>query len=377
MKVSILQENLARAINIANRLISQKAQLPVLQNILFSARSGKLTLSATNLETGITIEVGAKVEEEGDTTIPGKIAVEFINNLPQDKASLVSDEKTLKIDCAGYRATINSMPASDFPPPVRLKNKPQLVWQGDVFSLASGQVVFAAAQDENRPTLNGILVVLKDSKLRLVATDGYRLSLKELETEPTKNKEGTKFLVPSRAFLEAGKIAAEKEVGEKEKKEEVGISLLPEGNQVVFSWEDIELSTRLIDGQFPDYEKIIPKDFNTKAIFDKNETLRAVKSAAVFARDSANIIRLKIGKSGMEISANTAQIGENTIAVSAEVSGEENEIAFNSRFLLDFLNCVTSERIIMKSSGNLAPGVFQQEKDSSFLHLIMPVRVQA
>ncbi len=374
MKITLLQENLSRGINIASRFISSHSTLPLLQNILLSAGTGKMRISGTNLETGVSVYVGAKTEEDGEISVPAKIISEFVNNLPSEKVELSLDGTSLKASCGQYKATINGLSALDFPLSGQAKNKPQLVWQEDVFIQAASQVVFSASSDENRPVLNGVLVILKGSKLKLVATDGYRLSLKELEIEGDKNKEEVKFLVPSRALMEAGKITQEK--GSSDKKEGVGIALLPDGNQAVFFWEDIELTTRLIDGQFPEFEKIIPKEPTTTLVFDKNEMLRAVKSAAVFARDSSNIINFKITKAGIGVFANASQIGENNINVAAEVRGEDNEIAFNSRFLLDYLNCSTSERIIMESKGPLSPGVFYQEKDKSFLHLIMPVRVQ-
>ncbi len=374
MKISLLQENLTKGINIASRFVSPRSQLPILQNILLSAKGAKLRISATNLETGISVYLGAKIDEEGEIAVPARVVGEFVAGLPQERAALTAKDSSLKVECGKYRASINGMSGQDFPLSSQTANKPQLVWQEGIFSQAAAQVVFSASQDENRPVLNGVLIILKGKKLRLAATDGYRLSLKELEVEGEKNKEEVRFLVPARALLEAGKITQEKEASGK--KEGVGIALLPEGNQAVFFWEDIELTTRLIDGQFPEFEKIIPKDATATTVFDKSEMLQAVKSAAVFARDSSNIIRLKISQSGVEVFANTAQVGENTISVAAENKGEDNEIAFNSRFLLDYLNYSNSERIALETKGPLSPGVFRQEKDLTLTHVIMPVRVQ-
>ncbi|MCL5675980.1 MAG: DNA polymerase III subunit beta [Patescibacteria group bacterium] len=372
MKISVLQENLNKGINIAGRFISPRSQLPVLQNILISAKEGKTRISATNLEIGISVYINAKIESEGEITVPAKILSEFVNNLPAEKTELFLDKNSLKIICGGYRAVINGAPAGDFPLASQLQNKPQMVWQKKVFSLASQQVVFSASLDENRPVLNGVLVSLKKNQIRMVATDGYRLSLKELETENGAGKEEARFLIPSRALLEAGKITQEKEEG---KNDSVGISLLEEGKQAVFFWDDIELTTRLIDGAFPDYEKIIPKEAGAETVFDRAEMLRAVKSAAVFARDAGNIIKFKISRDNIEIFANTAQVGQNNVTVGAQ-GAAETEIAFNSRFLLDFLNNAAAERIVLSTSTSLSPGVFKQEKDKTFLHIIMPVRIQ-
>jgi DNA polymerase-3 subunit beta len=263
------------------------------------------------------------------------------------------------------------------------------------------EVCFAAATDEGRPVLGGVLLVLGEKEDVFVATDGFRLSLKKRKTERDSGSEERKLILPARTLTEISRIIGEKgvELGEdgrvdlgkkagmskKGEKESAG-SLLAlvtkESNQVIFRYGQADIVSRLIDGQFPNFEKIIPTSFSTKAVFDKEDLQKAVKQASVFARDTANIVRFKVLPSSpqknscLQVNAGTAQVGETKSEIEAEVEGVENEIAFNLRFLLDLLNNVSYDRLSLEMSGPLSPGVFRPAEDDSYLHIIMPVRLQ-
>lgn len=368
MKLTVLQENLSKGISCTERFVSSKAQLPILSNICLKTENGRLKLQATNLETGVTLWLGAKVEKEGKVTVPARIFNEFLSSLPKEKVKLELKENLLKVSCGPFSASFSTIPPTEFPPlPTLGDKKPDITFPSSSFLPAITKVSFAAAHDEGRPVLTGVKFEPKEEKLILVATDGYRLSVKEFKD--SKIKISSSLIIPAQSLLEVLKIVGEQE-------EEIGLSFTEKGNQVIFSLPDAEIVTRLIEGEFPEYKKIIPTSFSTRITLEKESFLKALKVAAIFARDSANIVRLKVERDGLIISANSPQVGENETQVEAKVEGEEQKIAFNCRFLLEFLGKIGGEEIILEMTGPLNPGVFKTKKDPSFLHIIMPVRVQ-
>ena len=368
MKLTILQENLNKAISCVERFVSTKTQLPILSNIFLKAENNKFKLQATNLETGISLWLGAKIEKEGEITIPARIFSEFLNSLPKEKVKLELKDKKISVTCGSFSASFTGIDASEFPPlPVLGDKKPDVVFPFSSFSPAITKVSFAAARDEGRPVLTGVKFEPKDKKLILAATDGYRLSVKEFKE--SKIKLDSDLIIPARSLLEIQKIVGEDE-------DEIGLSFTEKKNQVIFSLSEAEIITRLIEGEFPEYRKIIPPSSSTRLVLEKTELLNALKAASIFARDSANIVRFEVEKNSLTISANSPQVGENKTVVEAKVEGGKEKIAFNCRFLLEFLNNINTEEVIFEMTGSLNPGVFKTPDDPSYLHVIMPVRVQ-
>jgi DNA polymerase-3 subunit beta len=372
MKISVLQENLNKGLAIAVRAVATRPQLPILTHVLLDSSKGRLKISSTDLETGINLWIGAKIEKEGAISVPAKILAEYVASLPPEKVDLEVKEGLLKVSSGRFEASFNGLAASEFPKIPSVQGKSSLSIEPKPFIEAVSQVALAAASDEARPVLTGIYLFTKDSKLNLVATDGYRLSVKNLKsplkTAPTDQfKKG--FIVPAQAFQEAARIAGEEN-------KPVNFYFTPDSNQLIFLIGDVEVITRLIEGKFPEFEKIIPSGGKTKTMIETENFTRVIRIASIFARESANIVRFQFGKEGIEISANMAQVGENKSLVEAKVEGGEDKIAFNSRYLLDFLSVVGSESFQFEMSGPLSPGIFRPEKDPSFLHVIMPVRVQ-
>jgi len=373
MKLSILQENLAQGLNTASRSVATRAQLPVLSNVLLATDKGRLKVSATNLETGINLWLGAKIEKEGAISIPAKILAEFVSSLPADKVELEVKENNLSLTCGSFQADFIGLPASEFPTIPSLAGKANISFKDEVLSQAVSQVAFAAASDEGRPVLTGVLIMAKRNQLVLVATDGYRLSIKKLkEIKGLEKVEEFKtgLIIPARTLTEVARI-----VGESEEKT-LKLAITPKASQVIFALAEAEVVSRLIEGKFPDFERIIPEKGKTKAVVETEELLRAVRIASIFARESANIVKFSVKKTGLEISANTAQVGANVSRVEAKTEGVEGKVAFNSRYLLDFLSAMGSKQVSFEMSGALNPGVFTPVGDKSFLHIIMPVRVQ-
>jgi DNA polymerase-3 subunit beta len=373
-KLSILQENLAKGLTITSRSVASRAQLPVLSNILLATDKGRLKLSATNLETGINYWLGAKVEKEGALSIPAKVFTEFVTSLPVEKVELEAKENNLLVSCGSYQAEFNGLAATEFPKIPSLKGKPGLSFIAPNLIDSINQVAFAAAQDEGRPVLTGVFLAIEGKNLNLAATDGYRLSLKKIPSSKgiAQSKELKKgLIIPSRTLIELART-----IGESDPEKEIGLTITKASNQAIFSTTDTEIISRLIEGKYPDYQRIIPKKGKTNILLDVSELTRAIRVAAIFAREAANIVRFNIDKKGLEITANTAQVGRNKVRLEAKVSGPGGKIAFNSRYLLDLLGAISGDQIKLEISGSLNPGVFTLTGDQSYLHIIMPVRVQ-
>ncbi len=368
MIAQILQENLIKALNQTGRIIPAKPQLPILQHVLLEIIEGRLRIIATNLETTEIVWVGAKVEKEGSLCVPARLFTELIASLPQDAVYLSINDAALVIKSQGFTANIPGVSAKEFPPVPKIKEKTHSNTGKDEFCHVINRVLFAAATDEGRPLLTGVHVKQHDSELMFAATDGYRLSVKRTALVLGFEADMT---IPSRALAEVVKTS-----GEDKETKELTLAQTEEG-QLVFGIGDTEIHTRRIDGEYPNFEKIIPRSFSTRAFLDREKLTRAVKSASIFARDNANIIRFYLDNQQLVVTANTPQVGENRVEMEARIDGEGGEIAFNSRFLLDFLANFPEEELLFEMTGSLNPGVFKPVKDESYFHVIMPVRVQA
>jgi DNA polymerase-3 subunit beta len=372
MRVLTLQENLNKGLFLVSRLVSSKSQLPVLSNILITTDKGRLKLSATNLETGINYWIGAKIEKEGAISVPAKTLTEFISLLPPEKIQLEVKENNLRIVSGSYSASLVGLPASEFPVVPSLKEEKTFSFSSEDLLKGISQTIFAASQDEGRPILTGVFFQLKGEDLVLVATDGYRLSFRRMRASKSL-KEVKEFqkglIIPAKVLAEVEKI-----ISNSQQKEKIGLAIT--SNQIIFVTPEAEIVSRLIEGNFPEFEKIIPEKWTTKIVLEKESFLRAVRTASIFARESANIVKFKIQKSKFQISANAPQVGDNLIELETKQEGEENSIAFNSRFILDFLNSTEANEISFEMTTSLNPGIFRPVGDSSYFHIIMPVRVQ-
>lgn len=374
MKLEVLQEDLNKGLSIVSRFVSPRPQLPILANILFSAeKDNRFRLAATNLEIGIQYWFGAKVFQPGQIAIPAKDVSEFVSYLSPGKITFEVDKKMKTgITSSSGQGFFAGMDPKEFPKiPQTDQNK---TFSLPIKSLAEvvNRVGFAAATDDTRPVLGAINWQFTKDGYRMVATDGYRLSLREVhgvKVKMKKDSDSVNFLIPARSLTEIVHLA--------DKKETVEIGLTDDSNQVVFILEELQLASRLIEGEFPDFQKIIPKETKTKVVLDREELLQAIKIASVFAKGSANIVKFDVTKKGIVVSANAPSVGENKTEVSAKVEGDGLQIAFNFKFVLDFLNAVPSEEkeIILELTESLAPGLFKTPSDTSWLHLIMPVRV--
>lgn len=367
MKISLLCENVNKKISLVNHAVSTRSQLPVLLNFLLKAEKGRFIISATDLEIGIEVEIPAGIEEDGAITIPAKLFYELVTGVGKGKATLYTEGETLHLDTEKTKTTFQTIKADEFPS--IYEEKGELIGslgREEIEKNIPG-IVFSASLDTGRPALSGVLMGKdKNKSFFMVATDGYRLSIRK-ETS-LDEEDGDKYLIPARIIKELALLRDEGDVS---------IYISQKSNQVLMEQGGTVLAGRLIEAEFPNYQKIIPDDYSSKIVIDKEEFLSAVKTCSIFARETANIIKFSLEKKKLVISSSAPSAGETTVDVEAVFEGEENEIAFNARYILDFLANTGGEKVVIEMTGPLNPGAFKIEGDPDFLHIIMPIRVQS
>ena len=377
MKLKVLQESFSKALSITSRFTSNKIQLPILANVLLSASKNKLFISATNLEMAISIPLGAKVERDGEITIPARVISELVGNLTPGQISLDAEKEILKIAAQGFSSSLSGINSSDFPVVPHELDKKEVSIKSNDFKHSLNKVLFAVSSDETRPVLTGVLVVLNKDDITFVSTDGFRLSKKRIKlSSPVKDE--TKLIIPKNTLSELSRLEVSSD-------SQLVFSFNRSDNQILFNLQEMILTSRIIEGDFPDYEKIIPKDSRLKVKVDKSDLLRAVKLASVFARESANVIKVKVKKASVFVSAESSHSGSQETELDARVEdeaetlkdGEDYVIAFNYKFLEDFLGSCEGENVQINLSDANSPALFLDEEDKSFIHIIMPVRLQS
>lgn len=375
MKLHVLSENLQKKIPFLNHAVSSKSQLSILLHFLIEAKRGVLTISSTDLEIGIKTIIPANIEEEGSVVVSARKFSDLINSLPQEKITLQTTETVLEVKGYRTKSVFQTTTKEEFPALYEELGEELVRLKNEELSECITPVSFAASIDSTRPELSGVLVQKEKTGFLLVATDGYRLSIKHFahiekkDKKPEEDEELSEkpILVPARLFKE---VLLMKEEGE------VTIYVSYKNNQIAFSQGDTVLVGRLIEAEFPNYQKIIPSDFESNSDFDVEEMEKAVKICSVFARESANIIKLTLQENKIVVSANAPSVGENTVETETKLIGEENEIAFNGRYLLDMLANVKAEEMTLQMTGPFNPGLFKIKGDESYIHIIMPIRVQ-
>lgn len=362
MKLQVTQENLTRALNNVARVASSKNSLPILSNVLIKTVDNRVVVAATDLNIAITHYIGSKVSQEGSITVPARLMQDFVASLPGGVIDFSMDETKLHIKSGQYNSTINGSPADDYPVMPQIKNGTSWSIGSVDLKKALQQVVLAASNDDARPILTGVYFHTEKSQLHIASTDSYRLA--EKKVAPL--KEQVKLLVPASAMQDLLRILGDNE-------EEIVVT--HNEQQVLFTVGDIELVARLIDGNYPDYQKLIPKDFSTTATLPKAELANITKVSSLFARESAGSVTLELDEDDglVSIRSIASQLGENTATAKAEVSGSSN-ITLNSRYILDALGAVSDPEIAISFNGKLDPFVIKGTKDKSYLHLIMPLK---
>lgn len=376
MKVSCLQENLAKGLSIVSRAVaSRSTTLPVLSNVLLSTDNGRLRLSATNLEIGINTWIGAKVEQDGAITVPARTFTDLVNTLPPERIDLELSirTQTLHLQCGRSRANIKGIDAQEFPLMPQPEGVAQILVEPDTLDKMIAQVAFAASTDDSRPMLLGVLTKFDERRMTMAAADGYRLSVRTAILN-TPVSEPLQILIPAKALTELARVLGDQE-------DPVEITITPSHNQVLFHLTNTNLIAQLINLQFPDYEQIIPTSYTTRTVMNVADLLKACRAANIFAREAANTARLHILPGNdltpgqVSISARSDETGDNVDVIDATVEGDELEIAFNIRYLLDVLSVIDAPQVALETTTPESPGVVRPIGDEAFTHVIMPMHI--
>jgi DNA polymerase III subunit beta len=377
--VSSPQDLLQRSLAQVGRAVATRTTFPVLSNVLLDANGDTLRLAATNQEIGITTWIPAQVSEPGRVTVDARLLSEFVNTLPHEPVRLSTETGrfVLKVRGLGADAEINGIDAEEFPVFPRLeegafaaKVDPQVIRE------MIGLVEFAAASDDSRPVLAGVLIRFDEDRITMAAADGFRLAVREGELVASA-PERLDIIVPARGLRELARIIADQT-------EPIELKVTPNRGQLIVQTSDTEFYSRLIDGTFPDFRQIVPRDFATRLEFGRDDFLAAVRRASFFARDNNDVVRInaragedELAPGHVEVSANAAERGNSQSELSASVLGPEGQIAFNSRYLVDVLNVLRSSRVMLGMNGANQAGVVRPLDAETYTYVIMPMVIGA
>ena len=373
MKLHCTHENLDKALSNISRAVANRTTLPITQNVLLKVKNGKLQLSATNLEMAINTWIGAEITEEGETTVPARIFTDLIKSYPNDNIDLSLNNNNLVIKCGPYNSNLITQPSDDFPPiPESDSLEPTFTISPARFSKLINSVIFSAAQDQSRPVLTGVKFSITNNVLTLASADGFRLSIISFELE-NENIPEIDFIVPAKSLLEVSRILPFTQ-------DDISVFMTKASNQVIFKMGNYQLTTTLTQGNFPDFNSLIPESNSTSCIIPKSNFKSAVRSLGVLAKDGNGIIRLEISgtheNQNLLMSSKTDELGENSVILEVNSSGDDSKIAFNSKYLSDVLEVIDSENVILEINGDSNPGLIKPENNSNYIHIVMPMFVQ-
>ncbi len=376
MQFSCNQDTFAKTLNVVSRIVNSKPGLPILNNILFETSKGKLMMTVTDLELSMKCWIGADVKADGKVTVPAKQLAEFINSVPNEKIDIELNNQVLNVSTLNNSAQFNTIPADDYPPVAVINGeKPILKLTMDDVLTTVNRVAFAATTDDIKPVMTGLKVEVTDDTVAFVGADGLRLS-RQVITLFEKAEKNVELLIPAKAFMELAHVVSE--FASENSNNTVSLYLIEERNQVVFRYNDIDLVSRLIDGQYPAYQQAIPTGYQTTAEIERQEFQNALKVVSIIARSvlgnklyldqdpKQNVIRM---------SASQADVGSNESSFAANIVGDQIKMAFSSKLLTDLLNHIGGEKIVFESSSPTSAGVFKIKDDDSFMHLVMPMRL--
>ncbi len=362
------RETLHQGLQTVQRAVSTKTTLPILTGILLEAGKDRLRLLATDLELGIECFVPVQTILEGSIVLEGKYLTEIVRRLPDEEVELIFDEekKMAEIRCAKSVFLVHSMPAADFPSLPENEGDLYLQIEQPTFRQMVKETSFAVALDDTRPFLTGVLLELDENRVRMVATDTSRLALRQIPAEQTYQR--TQALIPTKTLLEASRLATSS--GEEEMKITIG------PKHVSFELDAIKIVSRLIEGQFPSYQQVIPKQYQTKVQIQRLAFLQAAERASLLGREGTSVIKLQISGEKMTLSANVPEVGQAYEEVAITKDGNDAEIAFNARFITDVLRTLDAPEILLELTGVHSPGLVKPASEEEYTYVIMPVMVR-
>jgi len=364
MKIICLQENLKTNLNLVQNIIGRNLTLPILNNLLLETENNRLKISSTNLEIGINTWTSGKIEKAGAITCPAKILSGLVNNLPNKKIEIEAKNNILTIKCENYRAQLKGLPADDFPIIPKLKESLLAEISSNVLKNSLAQVVGVTALSELRPEISGVFFKFEKNSLRLAATDSFRLAEKNILEIDKKSGQEQNLIVPQRTAQELIRILGEKEGN---------LKIISDGSQVLFEMGEINLISRLINGQYPDYQQIIPKNFTISAKVSREELLNIIRVAGLFS-SKTNDVKLTLAANKLEVLSQDPDLGENKSQLEAETKGKGIEVVFNYHYLLDGLNNISTKQINLGFNSEASPAILNPVGDNSYLYVVMPIK---
>ena len=372
MKIEILKENLKNGLSIVEKIVGKNLSLPILDNVLMDTEDNYLSLSSTDLETAIKIWILTKIVKKGKVVVPAKLLSSFISLLPNEKITLEEKKQGLYIECKNFKNQVQGFNPEEFPLIPEFKNLDGIEVDNIKFCQGVSQIVDIAAPSQSRPEISGVYFVFSKNLIKIVATDSFRLAEKSITLDGQVEKE-TSFILPQKPARELINV-----LGEKEGKIKIYFS----PNQIMFELPmkdsprpQAQIISRLIEGEYPNYEEIIPKKFKTHVIIKRDEFLNQVKAASLFSGKTSEVkVKINVQSGEVEISAQDPDIGESQSSISAKIDGEPIEASFNYKFLIDGLMNIKSSEVIFDLSKEEGPCILKPVGDISYIYVVMPIK---
>ncbi len=373
MQISVLQENLAKAVNSAIKAIESRPPLPVLANILLEADESRLRIAASNLQMSITVWIGAKVDRPGSITLPAKTLADLVGRLSKERVDLVLDDatNTVTVRCGSTISNIKGIASTEYPP-IKQSDEPGIVVNAKAIKSMILQTAFAAAKEDNRPILTGVYTQVDKDVLTLAAADGYRLAVRTTRLDEALSKK-VEMVIPARTLMEVARLLDDDS-------QPVSISLPNKNNIVTFRLPNVDVSSQILEGRFPDFAAIIPQRYITQTTLETQDWLKKCQTAEIFARDDAHSGRLIVkpatspGEPGeMIVAGRSAERGNADNSLNAHVEGEALDVHFDIRYLIEVLNVIDEDQVVFQSNGTDSPGVIRPQGREDFVHVIMPM----
>jgi len=367
MKIICTQENLIKGLNIVSHIAGKNISLPILNNILIKAEDSSIKMMSTNLDIGIKTSIRGKVDKVGEITAGAKILTDYVALLANSNVDIEVKDNNLIIKTENQETSIHCQETDDYPVIPWIETTSGISVEAKILKEGLGQVINSASYEDIRPELSGILMIVKKDNLIMAATDSYRLAEKKIKIiKNNLEQEKAYKIVPLRVLQEVLRVC-----GEGDEKVDINFS----DSQVVFNFQETTIMSRLIEGNYPDYKEIIPTEWKTQVVVDKSSLISQVKVASLFSRSGINDVLLEFNKDkDITISAANIQYGENKSKQEAQVTGENNSVVFNYKYLLDGLQNINQKKIMIKINSADMPVILSPEGDDSYLYLIMPIR---
>ena len=371
MRFSCTQENLHTALTLIGHIAARQGSLPILSNVLIRAEEKVITLIATNLELAMTYQLRGKVDEDGTFTANAKLLTDVVNLLPKDRTDLTATEGSIELRCRGSATKVRGMDAAEFPLIPTIKREGAIRMPAAALRDALASTVFAAAAGESRPELGGILWKLEGTSATLAATDSYRLAEARLPLLANAAPKGTAIIVPSRTVAELLRV-----LGALPDDEATEVACYPSSSQLLVVAGNLEVTSRLVDGTFPDYAQIVPQSWSTRIRVARGELQATVRAANLFARTGVNDVSLRCLPKANQliVRSENAQLGEHQSSIDAEVEGDEVTTILNARYLLDGLAVIPGDRVAIELTGAVAPVALKPVEGEGYLYIVMPIK---